>query len=58
MPVIAIPAIEFPAGEDPGWLVGPQLAAGEVFRPYKEEIARRTPSSRPRPWMRWRLIHG
>jgi len=32
--------IEFPAGEDPGWLVGPQFAAGEVFRPYKEEIAR------------------
>jgi hypothetical protein len=32
--------IEFPAGEDPGWLVGPQLAAEEVFRLYWEEIAR------------------
>ena len=27
--------VEFPAGEDPGW-----LAAGQVFRLYREEIAR------------------
>lgn len=32
--------IEFPADEDPGWLVGPQIAAGEVFSLYREEIAR------------------
>ena len=32
--------IGFPAGEDPGWLVGPQIAAEEVFSLYREEIAR------------------
>ena len=32
--------IEFPAGEDPGWLVGPQLTSGQVFSLYREEIAR------------------
>lgn len=32
--------IGFPADEDSGWLVGPQIAAGEVFRLYREEIAR------------------
>src|SRR5262249_48796983 len=32
--------IEFPAGEDPGWLVGPQITAREVFGLYREEIAR------------------
>jgi hypothetical protein len=31
--------IEFPADEDPGWLVGPQIAAEEVSRLYREEIA-------------------
>jgi hypothetical protein len=32
--------IEFPEGEDPGWLVGRAIAAGQVFRLYREEIAR------------------
>ena len=32
--------IGFPADEDSGWLAGPQIAAGEVFRLYREEIAR------------------
>lgn len=32
--------IEFPAGEDPGWLIGPQITSGEVFGLYREEIAR------------------
>src|SRR5262249_1948521 len=27
-------------GEDPGWLVGPQITAREVFGLYREEIAR------------------
>jgi uncharacterized protein DUF664 len=30
--------IEFPADEDSGSLVGPQIAAGEVFRLHREEI--------------------
>jgi hypothetical protein len=32
--------IEFPAGEDPGWLVRPDVAAADVFGHYREEIAR------------------
>ena len=32
--------IEFPAGEDPGWVAGSAIAAGQVFRLYREEIAR------------------
>lgn len=32
--------IEFPAGEDPGWVVGPEISAGEVLRLYRDEIAR------------------
>jgi hypothetical protein len=31
--------IEFPAGEDPGWLLPPEITSGEVFRLYREEIA-------------------
>ena len=31
-------AIEFPAGEDPEWLVGPQITTQEVFSLYREEI--------------------
>ena len=38
---------DFPAGEDPGGLAGPEAAAGEVFGPYRGEIAR-VPSSRRR----------
>jgi hypothetical protein len=32
--------IEFPTGEDPGWLVRPDVAAADVFGLYREEIAR------------------
>jgi len=32
--------IEFPAGEDPGWEVAPEITAREVFGLYREEIAR------------------
>jgi hypothetical protein len=31
--------IEFPPGEDPGWLVGRAITAGEVLSLYREEIA-------------------
>jgi len=31
--------IEFPAGEDPGWLVGPEITAEQVFSLYREETA-------------------
>lgn len=40
--------VDFPAGEDPGWLVGPEAAAGEVFGPYRGEIARMPSSWRRR----------
>jgi hypothetical protein len=33
--------IEFPAGQDPGRLAGPQIAAGQVFGRCREEAARR-----------------
>jgi Protein of unknown function (DUF664) len=33
--------VEFPAGDvEPGWVVGPEVAAAEVFRLYCQEIAR------------------
>lgn len=32
--------IVLPAGEDPGWLVGPEVAAADVFGLYREEVAR------------------
>jgi hypothetical protein len=32
--------IGFPAGEDPEWLVGPQITAGQVLSLYRQEIAR------------------
>jgi hypothetical protein len=32
--------IEFPAGEDPGWLVGADSGPADVFGLYREEIAR------------------
>jgi hypothetical protein len=38
----------FPAGEDPGWLAGREAAAGEVFGPYRGEIARMPSSWRRR----------
>ena len=38
--VAAAEPIGLPADEDSGWLAGPQIAAEEVFRLYREEIAR------------------
>jgi hypothetical protein len=38
----------FPAGEDPGRLAGPEAAAGEVFGPYRGQIARMPSSWRRR----------
>jgi Protein of unknown function (DUF664) len=38
----------FPAGEDPGWLAGPEAAAGEVSGPCRGQIARMPSSWRRR----------
>src|SRR5215813_14663617 len=32
--------VEFPADEDAGWVVGPEVTAGDVAATYRDEIAR------------------